>query len=97
MFYKNSLKSSASGTVYELAQYEGEFRQGRREGKGTMVWGDGTTFEGTWKNDMRHQGKLIMSNNCVYIGRFDKDLINGPSEMLLSPNMPIYQGEFVKC
>jgi hypothetical protein len=34
-----------------VAQYYGNFFQGKREGKGKMIWGDGTIFEGMWKND----------------------------------------------
>ena len=97
MFYKNSLKTSASGLSYELAKYDGEFRNGKREGKGTMTWGDGTTFTGIWKNDMRHKGNLIMTvvgNTMVYIGSFVEDRIHCDNGQLLLPNMNIYQGSF---
>lgn len=53
--YKNSIKGSG-GNEYEQAQYHGEFRQGKRDGKGKMIWADGTVFNGIWKNDQRHHG-----------------------------------------
>jgi len=31
-----------------------------------MVWGDGSVFEGQWRNDERHYGRMIMANNFVY-------------------------------
>ena len=73
MYYKNSLISTSNGVEFEIAQYKGNFRQGRREGKGKIIWADGSSFEGTWLNDMRHEGKMIMNNNCVYIGHFKND------------------------
>lgn len=94
MLYKNSLRSAEITNKYEIAMYIGNFTHGRRDGKGMMVWSDGTTFRGTWKDDMRKHGTLIMSSNQVYVGSFVKDLIHGPNEMLLTPGMPIYKGQF---
>ena len=96
MFYKNSLRSGASGVSYELAKYQGTFMQGKREGKGTMVWDDGTVFEGVWRNDQRLFGRLIMNNGFTYIGHFKNDKIDGPCEQLLLPNHTIFEGEFVQ-
>jgi len=95
MFYKNSLRSGASGASYELAKYSGHFMQGKREGQGSMVWDDGTIFEGTWKNDERSYGRLIMNNGCVYTGHFKNDKIHGPSGQLLLPNNIIFEGDFI--
>ena len=61
-----------------------------------MVWGDGSVFDGTWENDERKQGQMIMSNNCVYIGSFRDDKFHGDNERLLMPNMLIYQGKFTE-
>lgn len=41
---------------FELAQYKGNFFCGKRSGKGKMVWGDGSVFDGTWENDQRKHG-----------------------------------------
>lgn len=46
---------------YELAQYKGNFRNGKREGHGKMIWSDGSCFEGLWKNDLRLNGTMIMA------------------------------------
>ena len=51
-----------------------------------MIWGDGTCFDGLWRNDERAFGKLVMPNNFVYIGRFVKDQMHGPNERVLMPN-----------
>lgn len=52
MKYVYSLPGSL-GSEFEEADYHGEFVAGKREGKGQMVWTDGTVFTGLWKNDMR--------------------------------------------
>ena len=33
--------------------YEGEWADGKRNGKGTMNWSDGTKYVGDWKDDKR--------------------------------------------
>lgn len=93
--YKNSTKSVQVGIEYEQAQYKGNFRNGKRDGQGMMVWADGAVFEGTWQNDQRKYGKMIMNNGCVYIGHFKNDKCHGKQERLLLPTMTIYQGRFI--
>jgi len=44
--YKNSVPSTNTNSEFEVAQYHGNFFQGRRDGKGKMIWADGTIFEG---------------------------------------------------
>ena len=80
MTYKTSVYSSSPGIEFEQAQYKGNFRQGKRCGKGKMVWQDGSVFEGTWHNDERMKGRMIMNNNCVYIGSFKNDKFHGDNE-----------------
>jgi hypothetical protein len=79
-----------SGVEYEQAQYKGMFRNGKREGRGRMVWSDGSSFEGLWKNDERSEGRMVMSNGCIYIGKFLEDKFHGKNERLLMPSMIIY-------
>ena len=94
MNYKNSVGSTTPGLEYEMAQYKGQFRSGKREGKGKMIWADGSCFEGSWSNDLRQYGRMVMTNGCIYIGQFREDKFHGEYEKLLMPNMIIYQGKF---
>ena len=45
-------------------EYEGEISlEGKRHGKGAMVWTVGSFYEGWWKNDKQHgDGRLIYCN-----------------------------------
>lgn len=85
---------STSGNKYEVGVYIGNFVHGKREGQGTMVWSDGSTFRGTWNNNLRKHGTMIFTNGQVYVGNFTNDMIQGDNEMLLTPGQPIFQGQF---
>jgi hypothetical protein len=65
---------------FEMAIYKGNFRQGKRDGPGKMIWADGSVFDGIWKDDMRHCGLMIMDHNVAYKGHFENDKFHGPNE-----------------
>lgn len=49
----------------EGGEYYGEFKSGKRHGKGTMRWDDGTVFEGEWNADERIHGVMRLTNGFV--------------------------------
>ena len=49
MIYRNSI--IVGNSSFESAQYIGVFSHGKRHGKGSMYWADGSNFRGTWIND----------------------------------------------
>jgi hypothetical protein len=57
MKYIYSLLGS-NGSDFEEATYQGEWKAGKRQGKGSIVWADGSSFSGEWLNDMRHFGEM---------------------------------------
>ena len=71
MLYKQSVVLDKN--TVETAQYIGNFSAGKREGKGSMYWQDGSNFKGHWLNDQRLHGKMIMANGIVYEGGFKND------------------------
>ena len=92
--YKNSVPIAKVGDQFELAKYIGNFSCGKREGFGSMYWADGSNFKGLWKNDLRHKGRMIMPNGCVYEGEFKDDLFSGIKCKLYLPSMIIFEGSF---
>jgi len=42
-------------------RYEGEFINGKMEGKGVMTWPNGNRYNGMWKNDMQHGPGMFFS------------------------------------
>ena len=35
-------------------QYEGEFSNGMKNGKGLFIWSNGNKYDGDWKDNQRH-------------------------------------------
>ena len=48
----------------------GEFKDGRKEGKGVYYFSEGTVFEGTWHNDFKVEGELTLFNGDSFLGIF---------------------------
>ena len=58
---------------YELSsntnRYEGEFKDGNRDGYGRMKYANGGIYEGEWKNDCEHgHGRYILAEGRWYEG-----------------------------
>lgn len=49
--------------------YEGEFKNGLKNGQGKYKYATGDTYEGTFLNDLKHgQGKMEFQNGDKYQG-----------------------------
>ena len=56
----------SNGAIY-MGQWDLE--NGHREGKGIMIWKDGSKFTGMWHNDMAQGlGRLIHADGDFYEG-----------------------------
>ncbi|EGR34336.1 hypothetical protein IMG5_015740 [Ichthyophthirius multifiliis] len=75
-------------------QYEGEWKNGMREGKGKHIWPDGSFYNGEWKEDKAHgYGKLIHVDGDIYQGQWENDMANGEGTYLHSGGAQ-YQGQW---
>ena len=56
--YQLSILGGPQGTsdYFESGEYFGEFKSGKRHGRGVMKWDDGTVYEGQWYADERVSG-----------------------------------------
>jgi len=51
--------------------YKGEFKEGRRAGKGVMTFSNGDSYNGEWRNDVLYgHGTLKFANGIEYTGSF---------------------------
>lgn len=71
------------GEASGAAEYKGEFRAGRKHGKGTKVWASGDRYEGDFAEDMKHgSGRYIWgpggrSAGERYAGEYRNDMREG--------------------
>ena len=65
-------------TLESGANYDGEWKNGLRDGLGKQTWPDGSIYEGEWINDKSHgKGKLIHADGDIYEGDWTEDKANG--------------------
>ncbi|MAP01856.1 MAG: hypothetical protein CMD01_03455 [Flavobacteriales bacterium] len=87
--------------IYSWAdKYEGEWTDGKRNGKGTMHWSDGTKYQGQWKEDKRHgQGIYTYGEGewegDVYSGEFKNDIFSGQGTYTTSNGKIFHSGLWV--
>ncbi len=68
------------------------FRHGKPNGLGKLVYDNGDRYEGDFMNDMFHgQGKYNYANGDLYRGEFLNDLPHGHGVYILA-NGSIYSG-----
>jgi len=106
IFTYDLLEESFRNQVWELTHYnkcysiegnlyEGYYNDdGKKHGKGTLIWDNGDMYEGLWKNDERcGEGKIVFQNGDVYEGTWENDTANGKGVFRFS-NGDFYEGEW---
>ena len=75
--YFGKLKEPKEGVYY------GEFKDGKKDGKGEMLYANGTIYIGDFKDDKRNgQGVYVFVNGHKYVGEFKDNKIYGDGEMI---------------
>ena len=65
-------------------QYFGEMSNGKRNGKGMIIYKNGDVYDGYWLNDVKSgYGVFNFSNGDRYVGKFANNLRNGNGLLLL--------------
>mmetsp|Transcript_65407 Transcript_65407/g.175478 ORF Transcript_65407/g.175478 Transcript_65407/m.175478 type:complete len:93 (+) Transcript_65407:779-1057(+) len=58
--------------------YEGEFKDDRRHGKGTMTYVNGSKYEGSWQAGKKYgQGTLMEADGTIRRGFWRKGRLDG--------------------
>lgn len=82
-------ESNEKGEWYE-GQINKETKQ--REGRGNVVFSDGSYYEGYWKADLASgRGRLIHTNGDFYEGEFESGQQNGYGRFMSTDNF-LYEG-----
>jgi hypothetical protein len=83
----------------DSSQYEGEWKNGQRTGKGTVTKVDGTEVLGKWENDALKDGKgtIKYPNKYVYEGEIKDNLASGDGTLSFKDDYTKaeYKGTFV--
>lgn len=75
-------------------EYDGQFKNGKYDGYGTMYYADSTIYEGTWVEGVKEgSGRIYWETGCYYVGDMHNDLMHGSGYMLY-PNGDYYYGDF---
>jgi len=77
--------------------YEGDWLDGRKHGRGTLVFNDedGEQYEGGWNNDLREgYGRVTWKNGTGYEGEWKNSRMNGKGTYWW-PNGDRYEGDWL--
>ena len=77
-------------------QYNGDFKNGIREGEGTMVYGEsGNKYEGQWKNNLKDGiGKMTFGTDAEYTGHFTEGKRCGEGVYKYLKTKDLYSGSW---
>jgi len=86
---------SGKGTMiyFSSQKYIGDFKNGKKNGQGTLYLPLGTVLKGTWKNDEIVEGTAVLSDGTRYTGTWRFGYRHGKGE-LIYPDGRKYVGEF---
>ena len=66
--YKGNIIDGIGEMDYFIGKYEGNFKNGIKEGYGRMIYKNGDLFDGNWKNDIKEgDGRLIYIIIKIYM------------------------------
>lgn len=83
------------GTMkFDTGIYEGEWKNGKMEGKGTFYWKEKAKHVGEFKNnEINGYGTKTTENGITYTGFWENGKLNGTG-ILIDPRGCYYEGEF---
>jgi len=89
--YVTARQYTASGGP---GKYTGDWKDGKPNGKGKMIFDDGAVYDGNWVNGaLSGQGKIIYANGVKYEGTWKNDLQDGQGTATFD-NGKTYTGEW---
>jgi hypothetical protein len=86
-FCKYELKKDGNGTLTAgETKYEGEFKNGKKDGHGTLTWWNGDKYVGNFQADaMEGSGNLTCNSGNIYEGQWLNNMVTHilPEELIV--------------
>jgi hypothetical protein len=89
-------EAHGNGKFYGICglKYAGEWRNGRKDGTGIIVYNDETEYHGEFHNDtFNGRGKMRWQDGHLYVGNFYNSMLHGDGAMTI-PEGKVYEGTF---
>jgi len=91
---KNQTLHGKGEYISRAFRYSGEFRDGKKQGKGVYVWANGDKFEGDFASDqVSGKGRWEFASGDIYIGEVVNAIMVGKG-VLVAKNGDKYEGLF---
>ena len=79
-----------------LWHFMGELQNGKRQGKGKILFPDGGYYEGEFKDDNYHGKGTLLVKDYKYTGEFEEGKKKGKGKIeYFNPSKKIYEGSFI--
>ena len=83
--------------IYEFGEYDGELINDKREGKGIILFKDGTKYEGEFINNKKEgKGIYYFNDGTRYEGEFKNDILEGKGVYYFNNDEDRYEAKFIK-
>ncbi len=91
---KNQILHGKGEYISKAFRYNGEFKDGKKQGKGVYVWANGDKFDGDFANDqVSGKGRWEFASGGVYVGDVLNAIMMGKG-VLVSKNGDKFEGVF---
>jgi hypothetical protein len=89
----NQIISNFLFDFFIILRYQGEVKNGLRDGFGTYTSTEGIIYEGNWSNGLKHgNGKMTIKENMMYDGDWREGIKHGAGRIKW-PSGNIYDGD----
>ena len=93
-FKENKFNGKGKITYYKSnMKYEGNFEKGFKEGKGKLIFEDGSYYEGIFKSNNYEEGKFKFKDGRHYRGKWLNNNMDGEGKFVWEKNL-YYKGEY---
>lgn len=91
LFHGSGIMKEPKGKAYK--EFNGNWKNDKRHGQGTLCYTDGSIYTGKWKDNKRHgQGKLIDKDGHIFEGTWHEDVLRKTAKKKRSKTIPDDEG-----